>query len=260
MSVAPADAVRTSTAVGVSLLAHATLLAALAGRAIVELEIAPAPILVSFVQPAAVTAGPGERAPELRSAAGAAMLSAPGPAPVPEVAEPEITAPPVIPTPAPAPPVANKPPVPRSSKIAAKPKASPPAAASTAAAGAATATGAGSAASAGGSGNDTRATAPAWAPTARVRYEELLFAWMERHKQYPLLAQRRGLEGRGAVRVRIGRDGRVLERSVSHSTGETMLDQAALEMVRRANPFPAVPSEYAGDSFEFVAPIEYRLR
>jgi protein TonB len=109
-------------------------------------------------------------------------------------------------------------------------------------------------------GTDVRSTAPAWAPTARVRYEQLLFAWMDRHKQYPMLAQRRGLEGTGSVRVRIGRDGRVLDRAVMVSTGEQMLDQAALDMVRRANPFPAVPSEYSGETFEFVAPIQYRLR
>jgi TonB family protein len=83
---------------------------------------------------------------------------------------------------------------------------------------------------------------------------------MDRHKQYPMLAQRRGLEGTGSVRVRIDRQGHVLERSVLKSTGEAMLDEAALDMVRRANPFPAVPPEYAGDTFEFDAPIQYRLR
>lgn len=111
-----------------------------------------------------------------------------------------------------------------------------------------------------GTGSDAESTAPAWAPSARIRYEELLFSWMDRHKQYPLLAQRRGLEGSGLLRVRIGRDGRVLVRRIDRSTGETMLDQAALDMVRRAGPFPKVPAEYAGSSFEFVAPIEYRLR
>jgi protein TonB len=104
------------------------------------------------------------------------------------------------------------------------------------------------------------ASAAAWADAARVRYEALLFAWMERHKQYPLLAQRRGLEGSGVLRVRIDRSGRVLERQIVRSTGTPALDDAALDMVRRASPFPAVPAEYAGTTFEFVAPVEYRLR
>lgn len=266
MRTAPAAALRTGTAVGVSVIVHAAMLAVLAGRALVELQLAPAPILVSFAEPAARTAGPGERAPELRSAAPAAVLSAPAPVPEPAIAEPEptpveppIVAAPVVPPPKPD--VAKKPSPPKPAKTAAK---SPPIA--TAGAVAPTTSGLAGAASSvagtgtGGTGTDERSTAPAWAPTARVRYEELLFAWMQRHKQYPLLAKRRGLEGRGAVRVRIGRDGRVLERSVTRSTGEAMLDQAALDMVGRANPFPAVPSEYAGETFEFVAPIEYRLR
>ena len=75
-----------------------------------------------------------------------------------------------------------------------------------------------------------------------------------------MLAQRRGLQGSAMVRVRIDRSGRLLERSLDKPTGEAMLDQAALDMVRSASPFPKVPSDYAGSSFEFVAPIEYRLR
>jgi protein TonB len=88
----------------------------------------------------------------------------------------------------------------------------------------------------------------------------LLFAWIDRHKQYPMLAQRRGLEGSGSIRIRIGRDGKLIDRSLVHSTGEPLLDEAALDMVRRSSPFPAVPNEYSGTSFEFIAPVEYRLR
>lgn len=266
MRVAPAAALRTSTAIGVSVLVHAALLLALAGRALVELTLAPAPIVLTLAEPATRTTGPGELAAELRSAAPAATISPPAAVPEPGIVapEPEPEPPPIVPAPlAPAPPprVAKKPPAPKPARPAAE-KSAPPAAASSAPAmpGATATTGSGRATGTGGSGTDARSTAPAWAPTARVQYEQLLFAWMERHKQYPLLAQRRGLEGRGSVRVRIGRDGRVLDRALTRSTGEAMLDDAALDMVRRANPFPPVPSGYAGDSFEFVAPIEYRLR
>jgi len=75
-----------------------------------------------------------------------------------------------------------------------------------------------------------------------------------------MLARRRGIEGTGSVRVRLDRRGRVLERSVEKSTGERLLDDAAVEMTSRADPFPPVPGNYSGDSFEFVAPIEFRLR
>ncbi|MBI5504711.1 MAG: energy transducer TonB [Deltaproteobacteria bacterium] len=103
-------------------------------------------------------------------------------------------------------------------------------------------------------------TAPTVGSAIRVRYEQQLYVWLARFKQYPMMARRRGIEGRGSVRVRLDRRGRVLERSVERSTGERMLDDAAVEMTRRADPFPPVPGDYSGESFEFVAPIEFRLR
>jgi protein TonB len=253
-----------------SLVAHAAVFALLAGTAVVKLDLVPTTIDLAFLDASDRSAGPGDVAPVLRLAAvpppqpeAAPPSSPPAPAtpreaaatdPVPDPPEPAVHPEPV-PEPKPAPKPAPKP----VSREASAPRPSAPPAPQPAP----SATGAGDLAAAGPSrpgGSDARSTAPAWAATARVRYEQVLFAWMNRHKQYPMLAQRRGIEGEGSVRVRIDRDGRVLERSVARSTGEQMLDQAALDMVRRANPFPAVPSEYAGETFEFVAPIQYRLR
>lgn len=240
---------------------HAGLLALLASSRPVALMPDASPILVSLAEVAMQTAGPGEFAPELRSPPPAAA-AAPAPPPVEaEIAEPE---PEVTPEPEPLPePVVLPAPKPKPIAKAPKPAAGPKPPSPTTAVAPTPMIGAGSGVGAGaigGVGTDAKATAPAFAPTARVRYEQVLFSWLVRHKQYPMLAQRRGLEGRGSVRVRIDRGGRVLDRAVENSTGEKMLDEAALDMVRRASPFPAVPSEYSGGSFEFVAPIEFRLR
>ena len=237
-----AGASRRSAAVAASLALHAAMLALLAGRAPVRLTMVPAPILLTFVEAAERTAGPGALSDHLQSAA---PTAAPPAASMPEAA-PVVIARPQPPQPLLARPkaVANKPgPAPSRPAVTAATFSSPSASGTES-----------------GAGTDARSSAPAWAPTVRVRYEELLFAWMDRHKHYPMLAQRRSLEGSGAVRVRIDRGGRVLERSLEKSTGEAMLDQAALDMVRSASPFPAVPAGYGGASFEFVAPIEYRLR
>jgi protein TonB len=247
------DAPRQSAALATSLALHVAIAVLVVRGGVVHLALSPTPILLTLVTASDRTAGPGSLSSELQSAAPAAAQPAPPPPPAAvevereEVAEPE----PV--------PIARPKPVVKKAVAPAKPPPSAPAETPAPA----LATGSGTAVSSAaesGSGRDARSMAPAWAPTARVRYEELLFAWMNRHKQYPMLAQRRGLQGRGSVRVRIDRDGRVLERSLTRSTGEAMLDQAALDMVRRASPFPPVPEEYAGASFEFVAPIEYRLR
>ncbi len=242
---------------------HAGLLSLLASSPPVALMPDASPILVSLAEVAMQTAGPGEFAPELRSPPPAAVA---GPTPPPveaEIAEPE---PEVTPEPEPVPePVVVPAPKPKPIAKAPRPVAAPKPPSPTAAVAPLPMTGSGLGAvggvgMVGGVGTDARATAPAFALTARVRYEQVLFSWLVRHKQYPMLAQRRGLEGRGSVRVRIDRGGQVLDRAVEASTGEKMLDEAALDMVRRASPFPAVPSDYSGGSFEFVAPIEFRLR
>lgn len=246
-----ADASRHSASVAASLAVHAALVLLLFGRGVVELTLQPTPIVLTFVQASTQTAGPGERSPELRVAAPAPQPQPAVPEPQPVRAEPETE---IVKAPAEPLPVAKPKSAPKKPERARTVASVAPPVIQSAPVTAPGGTGEG------GTGDAARATAPAWAPTARVRYEELLFAWMNRHKEYPMLAQRRGLEGRGSLRVRIGRDGRVLERVLVSSTGQPVLDQAALDMVRRANPFPAVPEGYAGPSFEFVAPIEYRLR
>jgi len=251
------DPSRRFVAIAASLALHVSLIALLAGRALVQLSVEPTQVLLTFVEVAERTTAPGDVAPESRVATPAVEPAAPITAPEAVPSPPEEVSEPV-PAPLPLQKIAE--PVPVSvarAKPPAKKSATAPPRPETAASDVAAR---GSEPPAGASiGTDSRSITPAWAPAARLRHENMLFAWMNRYKKYPLLAQRRGLEGAGSVRVRIGRDGRVLERSVLKSTGETMLDQAALDMVRRASPFPPVPPEYSGDSFEFVAPIQYRL-
>lgn len=104
------------------------------------------------------------------------------------------------------------------------------------------------------------ANAPQVSAKAKARYEDVLYSWLVRHKEYPLLASRRGLEGRPVVTVRIDRKGHVVSSRVSSPSRYSMLDEAAVAMVRRADPFPPVPEEVSGDSYEFIAPVDYRLR
>ncbi|HYB98388.1 MAG TPA: TonB family protein [Candidatus Limnocylindrales bacterium] len=116
---------------------------------------------------------------------------------------------------------------------------------------------------AGGGGSGVRggtATAPQWAPSARASYEQRFSAWIQRFKQYPVLAQRRHLEGSGRMMIRIDRRGRVVSRAIEQSSGERLLDNAALEMVDRANPFPALPDEYPHETFVVRYSFDFHLR
>ena len=93
----------------------------------------------------------------------------------------------------------------------------------------------------------------------RASYRQALAAWLERHKFYPLAARRLGLEGKGSLLIRINRSGKVQSRAIASPTSSTLLDAAALDMVARSDPFPAMPADLGGDHLEFVVPVEFRL-
>lgn len=102
-----------------------------------------------------------------------------------------------------------------------------------------------------GTGNDAAMQA------IRARYEQQISAWVQQHKLYPMDAN--GREGRAIVRVRIDRAGTVRYYAIEQSAGMQALDAAALDMIRRANPMPAVPADYPeGNLVEFLIPISFK--
>ena len=90
----------------------------------------------------------------------------------------------------------------------------------------------------------------------RERYEQQISGWVGRHKLYPPEAH--GREGRVVVRMRIDRTGYVRYYAIEQSSGNAPIDAAAIDMVRRANPMPAVPENYpSGSLIEFLIPITF---
>jgi len=105
----------------------------------------------------------------------------------------------------------------------------------------------------------SEAVAAARASRDRALYQQTLAGWIARHQSYPEIARRRGVTGSGLLRVRIARDGRILEQSIEQSTGSALLDRAAADMLDRASPLPSVPENLPAGDFEFLLPVEYRL-
>jgi protein TonB len=73
-------------------------------------------------------------------------------------------------------------------------------------------------------------------------YYETVRWRIEREKRYPSQARRRQIEGRVALSFAIGPKGELSECRVTRGSGSPELDQAALEAVKRASPFPAPPT------------------
>jgi protein TonB len=67
-----------------------------------------------------------------------------------------------------------------------------------------------------------------------------------------------GATGAVSISFTLARNGRLLAAHLVGSSGSSGLDSKALEMVHRANPFPAAPPEVSGSSFPFVVPVRFR--
>ncbi len=96
--------------------------------------------------------------------------------------------------------------------------------------------------------------------TATAQYEQLLVAWLEKQKKYPRRAKRMRIEGEGWLRILINRAGQTQNVTLEQSTGNRLLDKAALEMAKRANPFPAMPDNDPRQELEFIVPVVFALR
>ncbi len=75
---------------------------------------------------------------------------------------------------------------------------------------------------------------------------------------YPLTARRRGVEGRVLLAAHVRADGTCAEVRLKHSSGHGLLDQSALDTVRRWRFLPARRGRVLVDSWVEI-PISFRL-
>ena len=86
-------------------------------------------------------------------------------------------------------------------------------------------------------------------------YNALGFGHLQRFKRYPSSA--RGAQGTVVVRFVLSRAGAVIESAVTKSSGNDVLDREALEILRRASPFPPFPAAKPGPQDSYVAPVNF---
>ncbi|QHQ37042.1 TonB family protein [Algicella marina] len=82
----------------------------------------------------------------------------------------------------------------------------------------------------------------------------------QRNLVYPRKARNAGMTGRAIVRVKLGTSGQILARSIVQSSGNALLDRAALETLARVGRFPGAPQGISSGSHDFRIPVVFRGR
>jgi len=100
---------------------------------------------------------------------------------------------------------------------------------------------------------------PVEVDNALGEYGTLLGRAIAKHKQYPRIAQMRGWQGDVILDLKIDGNGKVISANVQQSSGYEALDKQALEMARKAAPFPAPPQALRNRTFNITVPVSFKL-
>lgn len=93
-------------------------------------------------------------------------------------------------------------------------------------------------------------------------WQEYGFAiWQQanKYKKYPIKAVHRRWEGEVKVIIHISEEGKLLGISVNQSSGHKILDDQALEMVRKGYEDVSIPDSIKGREFKLTIPVDFKL-
>jgi len=96
-------------------------------------------------------------------------------------------------------------------------------------------------------------------PIIDPRWQAAVSSLLTSRKIYPEEARRRGEEGRVAVRFTIDRSGRVVDAAIVTASGSSLLDEAALALLRQAV-LPPFPVDMTQARLTITTTIRYTLR
>jgi len=90
-------------------------------------------------------------------------------------------------------------------------------------------------------------------------YGSSLQKLIDGYKQYPAIAVRRGWQGLAKVLVRFSPEGKAIIILIEKSTGQKVLDDKALEMVKKSISDLPVPNKFRGREFRVSIPVSFKL-
>ncbi len=96
------------------------------------------------------------------------------------------------------------------------------------------------------------------AQRVRATWQKELAAHLDKNKRYP--ADRSQQRAEILVRFALDRTGHILSTSVVRGSGDASFDEAALAMMRRADPVPPPPPVVADEGLSFTMPVIFRVK
>ncbi|MBC8288497.1 MAG: energy transducer TonB [Nitrospinae bacterium] len=78
-------------------------------------------------------------------------------------------------------------------------------------------------------------------------------------KYYPSVARKRGWEGEPVIEFKLGRNGDLLSSTIALPSPHKILNEAALDVIKNAVPYPRIPETLQVDSIRFKLPITFIL-
>jgi protein TonB len=91
------------------------------------------------------------------------------------------------------------------------------------------------------------------------QYIAAVMRQLNKHKTYPRELKKAKTEGTVTLQFTIDRNGRLVASGVKQSSGHPELDRAAMEMLARADPLPAIPEFMNRNELALAIPVEYSL-
>ena len=93
-----------------------------------------------------------------------------------------------------------------------------------------------------------------------AQYRLALIGAARRYKRYPAQAMDRGWQGRVEIRLVVGANGTIQSSLVKASSGYEILDNQALDMVKKAKPLTPIPAALRGREFSVDIPVIFDLQ
>ena len=90
-------------------------------------------------------------------------------------------------------------------------------------------------------------------------YLDQLRRWINRYKKYPDDALKKKEEGTVVISFTLAHDGTVTGTWIEKSSGNPLLDTAALQMMHDASPVPAVPPKYWSRTGPITVPVDFSI-